>query len=246
MGLDTYMQKAHSTLKTELLVLEMKHYERLLVKRNPRTIEMMKEALEPRLRSRLSRHAEMPLMKCLCFRAHDYVEQKQQQTEARQSIAQHGAGGGGSGGKQPRSMAATFDSFVPPRGALVDIHGPGTVFHRIREREKARQMKMQKGRKMFGGASRLRPGQGSRTAPGGSGGVGAGGGVGTGVGRRDTANDDTDPVLTNLENRMRAWLSNETNGSGGQQRSATPRIAKLHRGGTEVGARRSLRKFKGL
>ena len=40
------MQTAICTQRTEVLVLEMKHYERLVAKRNPRTIDMMMENLE--------------------------------------------------------------------------------------------------------------------------------------------------------------------------------------------------------
>ncbi len=46
LDLDTSMQTAICTQRTEVLVLEMKHYERLLAKRNPRTIDMMMENLE--------------------------------------------------------------------------------------------------------------------------------------------------------------------------------------------------------
>ena len=40
------MQTAICTQRTEVLVLEMKHYERLVAKRNTRTIDMMMENLE--------------------------------------------------------------------------------------------------------------------------------------------------------------------------------------------------------
>ena len=46
LDLDTYMQTVICTQKTDVLVLEMKHYERLLAKRNPRTIDKMMENLE--------------------------------------------------------------------------------------------------------------------------------------------------------------------------------------------------------
>lgn len=46
LDLDTYMQTAICTQRTEILVLEMKHYERLLAKRNPRTIDKMMVNLE--------------------------------------------------------------------------------------------------------------------------------------------------------------------------------------------------------
>ena len=46
LDLDTYMQTVICTQKTDVLVLEMKHYERLLAKRNPRTIDKIMENLE--------------------------------------------------------------------------------------------------------------------------------------------------------------------------------------------------------
>lgn len=41
-------------------------------------------------------------------------------------------------------MSELFESFVPARGALIDIYGPGTVFHMIRQREIARLTKLKK------------------------------------------------------------------------------------------------------
>ena len=229
MELETYMQTAICTQKTEVLILEMKHYERLLVKRNPRTIENMKDELDLRLQTRISRHNEnaIPLLKCLCLKAEQYIEQKQIQNEARQNIGVHGD----RNAKHHKSMSESFDSFVPPRGALVDMYGPGTVFHRIREREKARQLKIQKSRKMFGGAAKFGRGRGA-----GPGMVGRGNTMTNGVanggmqyGAEAPHPDGSDPVLNQLENRMKAWLSNEN-----QSVRAQPRIAKLHRGTTEV------------
>ena len=131
-------------------------------------------------------------------------------------------------------MSETFDSFVPPRGALVDMYGPGTVFHRIREREKARQLKIQKRGKMFGGAAKFGRGGGGGGGMG-RGGVGGGSGhmmmngAGGGYGADARDPDASDPVLNQLENRMKAWLTNDTHAT-----RAQPRIAKLHRGSTEV------------
>ena len=43
------------------------------------------------------------------------------------------------GKNHKNSLSASFDTFVPTRGALIDIYGPGTVFYRNRMREKAKR-----------------------------------------------------------------------------------------------------------
>ena len=46
MELGSYMQTVVCTMRTELLTLELKHYDRLLAKRNPKTVNLLKEHLE--------------------------------------------------------------------------------------------------------------------------------------------------------------------------------------------------------
>ena len=243
LDLDTYMQTAICTQRTEILVLEMKHYERLLVKRNPRTIEFMKEDLELRLKSRLHRHLErnVPLLRCLFLKAQEYNVQRRQQNEARYNAIQERHV------KQPKTIGDSYDSFVPPHGALIDLYGPGTVFHRIREREAAKIKKQQRlrNKNAYSGF------RGMATPAGLARGQGQGrddddvGGATLGGASRDPASSTnqrpdhltSDPVLTNLENRMRAWLANEysvQNPNAPGSTKSQPRIAKLHRGSAEV------------
>ena len=219
--MDTYMQTALCTQKTEVLVLEMKHYERLLVKRNPRTIENMKEGLELRLKSRVSKHVEKccPIFKTLQIKAEEYNEQKKLQSEARMNAHEKPQ-------KHTKTMQEVFDSFVPPRGPLIDLYGPGTVFHHIREREKAKRMRQQK-RKGFGfngmgpGASGIAAGGASSSQSPFNGGFRMHGGA-------SADHATSDPVLTQLENRMRTWLQNDP------QHRGPVRVAQLHRSTTEV------------
>lgn len=58
--MDTYMQTAVCTEKVDVLVLEMKHYERLFVKRHQRTIEDMRKILEVKLETRMDLLANNP------------------------------------------------------------------------------------------------------------------------------------------------------------------------------------------
>lgn len=224
LDLETYMQTAVCAQKTEVLVLELKHYERLLVKRNPRTIESMKENLEIRIQSRMSRHLEksIPLLRILLTKTEEYNEIRQQQIEARMTAVHVEKPV-----KQNRSMADSFESFVPPRGALIDIYGPGTVFYRIRQREEAKALRAKKGRNLFGGfqgaSGAQRPGDPS---PGSA----RGGRLPNHLAHQSVDHQTSDPVLTNLENRMKRWLNNDSN-----KRADATRVVKLPRSQTEVG-----------
>jgi hypothetical protein len=112
----------------------MKHYERLLVKRNPKTIKTMKECLDLRLKSRMSKHdEELPLFKALYDEVLEFTALTHEQSQAR-----HGKPAKTEKVKHRKTVEEYFESFIPRPGALIDQYGPGTVFHRIREREKAR------------------------------------------------------------------------------------------------------------
>ncbi|KAH3796659.1 hypothetical protein DPMN_150228 [Dreissena polymorpha] len=52
--METYMTSAVCTERTEVLVLETKHYERLFVKKHQRTIDAMRMRLEVKLNTRTS------------------------------------------------------------------------------------------------------------------------------------------------------------------------------------------------
>lgn len=219
--LETYMQTAVCAQRTEVLVLELKHYERLLVKRNPRTIELMKANLELRIQSRMSRHLEksIPLLKIMLTKAEEYNEIRQQQIEARMNTVVEKPA------KQTKSMADTFESFVPPRGALIDIYGPGTVFYRIRQREEAKALRAKKGRNLFGGYQGGAGPQRGDQPPGSA----RGAHQANHLAQQSVDHQTSDPVLTNLENRMKRWLNNDSN-----KRSDAARVVKLPRSQTEV------------
>lgn len=226
LDLDTSVQTAICTQKTDVLVMELKHFERLLVKRNPRTIENLKEGLELRLKSRISKHLEktVPILRVLLTKAEEYNALRQQQIEARMNANKEKEG------KHSKTISETFDSFVPQQGALIDQYGPGTVFYRIRQREEAKALRAKKGRN-FGGF------QGG----GGAKGEGADGGAGpskqthirfaNGTHKQGMDQQTSDPVLSNLENRMRKWLQNDPAAS---KQRGEPRVTKLQRTQLEV------------
>lgn len=256
MELTTYLQTSTCTQRTEVLVLETRHFERLFTRRHPRTVDRMKEDLMTRLQFRLSPdplHSSVPLLHRLLEKVEDYNRRRLSQTAARQLRSWASSTVKEEGKAVSRSGSAMFDGFVPHQGALIDIHGPGTVFHRIRQREKARVARMTKGRRMrwpgFGSvltARRLRFGrwllgervddewergreglEGERGGGGGRDGDDAGGGGGAAGG-----GGGGDPVLRSLEERMQKWhLSNKTHALTIRDK---PLIAKLHQTRTEV------------
>ena len=220
--LPTYAHSAICTQKTEVFILEMKHFDRLLAKRNPRTVDNMKEGLKLKLKARTSKFLEknVPLMKQLYFKTEESIERKEMQMNAKTE------------GKQPRKKnkinTANFDQFLPPRGPVIDIHGPGTVFHRIRQREAARIRREEKRMKVFGdkkatvrGSGGLKPLVRAPPPP-----IPDGPRVSIVLGMPNVAptaevaepasptrkEGTDDAVLSNLEERMRAWLSNDGSG----------------------------------
>ena len=225
MDLGSYSHTAICTQKTDVLVLEMRQYERLLVKRNPRTIDFMKESLELKLKSRFTKHVALhiPFSRYLVDWAVDYNQRLRQQMEAK---------------KQPVKTEKEIElpyGFVPPRGCIVDQYAPGTVFYKIRMRDRARHM--QNRRVAFNGVAQYR-GMANAQFP-----------VEdtSNVLRRDATqqpNGDnsfqavnfygdpstSDRALTQLEERIRTWLSKSESNT----RSSKPRVAKLQRSDTQV------------
>jgi hypothetical protein len=198
----------------------------------------MKEDLELRLKSRINKHLEksVPVFRHLYVKAEEYNMQRQQQVEARHNAAQE------KHSKHPKTIAETFDSFVPPQGALIDMYGPGTVFHRIRQREAAKIKKQERLRNK-NAYSGFHSHSGAALGSGSGDGRGLdsqpiGGAMRFGSGGQQVDHLTSDPVLTKLEERMKAWLAIEystqnPSSSGGSSKSQ-PRIAKLHRGSTDV------------
>lgn len=257
MELTTYLQTSICTQRTEVLILETRHFERLFTRRHPRTVDRMKEDLMTRLQFRLSPallHSSVPLLHRLLEKVEEYNRRIHSQTAARQ--LRSWATSVVAEGKEARSGGGMFDGFVPHQGALIDIQGPGTVFHRIRQREKVRVARMTRGRRVrwpgFGSvltARRLRFGRyllGERTDKWGEedgleggereaedvGGGGGGGRASAGSGAAAVAASAPDPIQKSLEERMRKWhLSNKTHALTIRDK---PLIARLHRTQTEV------------
>ncbi|CAH1782720.1 unnamed protein product [Owenia fusiformis] len=129
----TFFHSAICTQETEVLMLETKHYERLLVKRNPQAITAMTDSLELKLQHRINE--KVLLSQLLYHKTKEINDEVRRQSQARRVDHK----------KHPKAHIGS-DAFIPTTGPLVDMYGPGTVFHRIRQREHSKQAKLKKDR----------------------------------------------------------------------------------------------------
>ncbi|XP_064647961.1 uncharacterized protein LOC135500428 [Lineus longissimus] len=76
MDLSTYMQSVVCTSQCEVYILDVKNLERLVAKKNPHTLELMKFGVITKLRSRSRtvQGAQVPFLKHLLFRMTEYRE----------------------------------------------------------------------------------------------------------------------------------------------------------------------------
>ncbi|KAK3087967.1 hypothetical protein FSP39_012913 [Pinctada imbricata] len=127
LDMKTYMQTAVCTERVEVLVLELKHYERLFVRRHPRTIDAMRRMLKVKLDTRrnlLTDPNDVP-----------FLSNIQKKLEA----SSHSAPAYYKKEKELPSEKAAEKDFLNHKGPLIDMYGPGSVFYMIRLREKTKQ-----------------------------------------------------------------------------------------------------------
>ena len=122
------MQTAVCVERTEVLVLEMKHYERLFVKRHQRTIEQMRHNLELKLSATTSvlsakENEDVPLLSLIHMKLDLLHNPPPAVTEKK---------------KKETSVQCAEKLFFNHKGPLLDLYGPGSVFYMIRIREKSK------------------------------------------------------------------------------------------------------------
>ncbi|BFZ20290.1 hypothetical protein BsWGS_23329 [Bradybaena similaris] len=125
MDLATYMQTAVCKETTTVLVLESKHYERLFIRRHPKTIESMRNEIGVKLASRmamLNTNYEIPFLHCL----------KKLMDSRHKPVAQTDRD------KPEHTVFEAEKEFLNHKGPLIDQDGPGSVFYLIRVREKTK------------------------------------------------------------------------------------------------------------
>lgn len=125
MELDTYLQSAVCKEQTEVLVLEKKHYERLFLKRHPRTIDAMRKQLGVKLLTRqslLSTKDDIPFLGYITQLIE--IKLKPPQAPEREKV-------------EP-TVSEAEKEFLNHKGPLIDQYGPGSVFYLIKVREQTK------------------------------------------------------------------------------------------------------------
>lgn len=130
MDLPTYCYTVKCTQESEFFILDQKNYDRLIEKRNPRVIDILKESVKEKYRLRLSwlPNKELPLIRYFLYQLREEERSKRdrpQKPSLREPVQDY-----------------SIDSLK--KGPLVDMFGPGSVFFLIRMKEKQRQIEKER------------------------------------------------------------------------------------------------------
>ncbi|XP_041367196.1 uncharacterized protein LOC121381874 isoform X2 [Gigantopelta aegis] len=128
LGLPTYAETIICTQEAEIFFLGLKNYDRLIEKRNPLTIDIMRNILHTKLTLHFQRLSEdkLPLFRFFLYTL-DEKERTNKMRDSHQSSSCSKSG----------TCYTSIDSLR--RGPLVNLFGPGSVFYIIRMREKERK-----------------------------------------------------------------------------------------------------------
>ncbi|KAJ8298832.1 hypothetical protein KUTeg_022892 [Tegillarca granosa] len=128
MGLPTYAQTVICTQEAEVYVLDQKNYDRLVEKRNPQTVEMMKEAVREKLKLRLSwvQEKELQLFRYFLYKLEEQEHLKQKRLNKREM--------------ETKDEPVDFTVCNLQKGPMIDMYGPGSVFYAIKMKEKQREL----------------------------------------------------------------------------------------------------------
>ena len=121
MGLNSYAESAQCTQVSEMFILDQKNYERLIEKRNPQALDTLRDGVHEKLKLRLSWVQEdIPLFKYFLYKLD---ERKRHENDKYREIKR-------------KVQMFNWEKMLQ-KGPLIDQFGPGSIFYRIRMRNKA-------------------------------------------------------------------------------------------------------------
>ncbi|XP_052066691.1 uncharacterized protein LOC127706236 isoform X3 [Mytilus californianus] len=131
MDLHTYSYSVTCIQETEIYILDQKNYERLIEKRNPQVVEMIRNSVLEKYSLRLSwmqDKKDLPLFRYLLYKIEENERKKKLKKEELM--------------RQDKERDTTDDWMVSSlkKGPLIDMFGPGSVFYSIRMKAKQREM----------------------------------------------------------------------------------------------------------
>ncbi|XP_059170872.1 uncharacterized protein LOC131952283 isoform X2 [Physella acuta] len=141
MGLMTYSQTVECTEESVIFHLDQRNYDRLIEKRNPGALEMLRDIVHTKLTLHFSRLNEetIPLYRYFLYTLDE--KEKDARLNARTPRS-----------RTPQDMDVNVENLQ--KGPLVNMYGPGSVFYLIRKR--AKEMKARQKRHMNNPASNFR------------------------------------------------------------------------------------------
>ena len=128
-GLPSYAETTQCTEAAEVFVLDQKNYERLIEKRNPQSLDIMRDTLHEKLKLRMSwaQEENLPLFRYFLYKLD---ERKRHEINKQKEYS------------RKRDIRESIDYWKSGKifsGPLIDQFGPGSVFYTIRMRAKSRR-----------------------------------------------------------------------------------------------------------
>ena len=129
MSLPSYAQNVICTQEAEVYILDQKNYDRLIEKRNPQVIEILRAHVREKYNLRLSwiSTKELPLIRYFLYK----MDEQDRMKELKSNF-------------KPVPEKDILNDWMNPdsskRGPVIDMYGPGSVFYSIRMREKQRKL----------------------------------------------------------------------------------------------------------
>lgn len=139
MDLKSYICSVSCIQDCEVYSLNCQNYDRLVIRRNPKTAELLRDNAYLKLTARLSRLSdeEVPLLGTLLKKL-ELLRNGKDGSKHRKNSPTKTSG-------ETRDHSSGTRAFLhPPRGPLINMYGPGTVYHRNKVREEAKMKKQSK------------------------------------------------------------------------------------------------------
>ena len=132
MGMETHLQTVTSIAPTEVYYLTAKNYERLITKKNPATVDVLREQVIRKLKSRVHTKLgnQIPLLKHVLFKLTDElkpVEKRMPPLRTSKELPERNT-----------LFNHLLSVFVQNKAQLIEPHVPGAIYYREMMREKAR------------------------------------------------------------------------------------------------------------
>ncbi|XP_076450264.1 uncharacterized protein LOC143286542 isoform X3 [Babylonia areolata] len=145
LNLTTYSQTVICTEAATIYHLDQRNYDRLVEKKNPQTVDLMRDIVHTKLTLHFSRLADdsIPLYRYVLYTL-DEKERESREKQQQQRQQQQARGRQLSTTATATATETQWEIDQLHKGPLVNLYGPGSVFHLIRSKAKERQQRRQR------------------------------------------------------------------------------------------------------